>query len=93
MKKKKKREVSGLILKIDDDVSIFADTNQYIVRVRNLYWYMPTLESCFREIFAERLKSRLIENKKKDMERIIEIHKETEKWLKDIFRKIEHPKT
>ena len=37
------------------------------------------------------VKARLLENKKKDIEEILKIHKEIAQWLKDVFRKIENP--
>jgi len=91
MTKKIKKEYYGKVIDIEDDVSIWADRNQYIVKYGKRYCYFGYLEHCFNDIFSERVKVKLIENQKKDMEEIIKIIKETEKWLKSIFREIEKP--
>jgi len=91
MTKKTKKEYYGLVVKIDDDVSIFADKNQYIVKYGKHNCYFGTLEHCFNDIFEERVKVKLIENQKKDMEEIIKIIEDTRKWLKMLFKKIEKP--
>ena len=91
MTKKTKKEYYGKIIDIEDDVSIWADRNQYIVKYGKRQCYFGYLEECFVDIFSERVKVKLIENQKKDMEEIIKIIKETEKWLKSIFREIEKP--
>ena len=91
MTKKIKKEYYGLVVKIDDDVSIFADKNQYIVKYGKHNHYLDSLESCFNDIFEERVKVKLIENQKKDMEEIIKIIEDTRKWLKSLFNKIEKP--
>jgi len=90
--KQKARELYGLILKIDEDISIWADKFQYIVHFKSDTWYLPTLESCFEEIFKTKVKINLIENKKKEIETIIEQIKSTSDWLKKMFRNLENPK-
>lgn len=91
MTKKSKKEFYGKIIDIEDDISIFADRNQYIVKYGKQNCYFGTLEQCFNDIFEERVKVKLIENQKKDMEEIIKIIEDTRKWLKNIFNKIETP--
>jgi len=91
MTKKIKKEYYGLIVKISDDVSIFADRNQYIVKYGKRSCYFGTLEHCFNDIFEEQIKVKLIKNQKKDMKEIIKIIEDTQEWLKSIFRKIETP--
>ena len=91
MIKKTKKEYYGLIVKIDDDVSIFADREQYIIKYGKRSCYFGTLEHCFNDIFEERVKVKLIENQKKDMEEIIKIIEDTRKWLEMLFNKIEKP--
>lgn len=88
---KKIKKVCGKILDVDDNISIWADRMQYIVKINNHSTYHLSLEGCFQFIFEEEVKTRLIDNPKKNIERIIEIHKETAKWLKDIFKKVEAP--
>jgi len=87
-----KKETSGLILKIDDHVSIHTDSNNYIVKYGQHYHYLDSLSACFEDIFEERIKVRLIENKKKDIAEIKKIHEETIEWLKKLFHNIENPK-
>ena len=91
IKKKNKKEYYGKIIDIADDVSIFADRNQYIVKYGKHNCYFGTLEHCFNDIFEERVKVKLIENQKKDMKEIIKIIEDTRKWLKSIFKEIEKP--
>jgi len=90
--KEKARELSGLVLKVDDDIEIWADKYQFVVHFQNDTWHLPSLEACFEEIFKEKTKVNLVENKKKDIETIVEVIKETAQWLKNIFRNIENPK-
>jgi len=86
MKKKKKSKVS-LIIKINDNISIFANVHQYIVKFCGQSdWHLPTLQSCFEEIFDAQVKLKLMENDKKDMQNIIRIIKETKKELLALFR-------
>jgi len=91
MIKKSKKEHYGKIVDISEDVSIFADRNQYIVKYGKRSCYFGTLEHCFNDIFEERVKVKLIENQKKDMKEIIKIIEDTQEWLKSIFREIETP--
>jgi len=89
--KKSKVRTSGLIIKVDDKTSIFADRDQYIVQRNQRNSYFGSLEHCFNAIFQDKVKDSLIDNPEKSIKRIIEIHKETAKWLEDVFRRIENP--
>jgi len=89
--KKSKKALYGKIIDIDDEISIYADKDQYIIRYGRHNYYFGSLEHCFADIFENRVKTRLIENPQKNIERIIEIHKETAKWLKSLFREMENP--
>ncbi len=91
--KKKPKKNNGLVIKIDDNISIFADKDQYIVKMGSIHSFLGSLEHCFEEIFAKQVKIHLIENPKKDMETIVNIHKDVSKWLRSIFRGIENPKS
>ena len=91
MTKKSKKEYYGKIIDINDEVSIWADKDQYIVKYGKQNSYFGSLEHCFNDIFKNQVKVRLIENPEKNIKRIIGIHKETSEWLKNIFRKIETP--
>ena len=91
MTKKIKKEYYGKIIDIEDDISIWADRNQYTIKYGKRYCYFGTLEECFNDIFEERVKVKLIENQKKDMEGIVKIIKDIRKWLKSIFKEIEKP--
>jgi len=61
-----------LITRINEKISIFADENQFIVKIRskpNLRidkqetWYFPTLDMCFQEIFGHLCRKRLTNKK------------------------------
>jgi len=91
MIKKNKKEYRGLIIKIDGNVSIWADGYQFKVKYGKRNHYLDSLESCFNDIFEEQVKVKLIENQKKDMKEIIKIIEDTRKWLKSIFKEIEKP--
>jgi len=90
-KNKKKNEYYGLVVRMGDNVSIWAERSQYVVKYGKRSCYFGTLEHCFNDIFEERVKVKLIENQKKDMEEIIKIIEDTRKWLKSIFEEIEKP--
>jgi len=92
MTKKIKKEYYGKIIDISDDISIWADAHQYIIHYGKKYCYFDSLEHCFTDIFENKIKAHLIENTEKNIERIIEIHKETSIWLKSIFKSIENPR-
>jgi len=93
MEKKKagNSKMIGKVIDINDDISIFADKYQYIVRLRTTTVYLASLQDCFQFIFEEEIKIRLIENPKKNIEEIVKIHKETAQWLRGLFKKIEEP--
>jgi len=89
--KKSKARTTGLIIKIDNKTSIFADRDQYIVQRNQRNSYFGSLEHCFNAIFQDEVKDNLIDNPEKNIKRIVEIHKETARWLKEVFRRIENP--
>jgi hypothetical protein len=71
-----------LVTKINEEISIFADQNQFIVKVRSKpnqrfdkqeTWYFPTLDMCFQEIFDHLCKKRLANGKNKSLKEIAEI--------------------
>lgn len=82
---------TGKIIDIDDEVSITADKYQYIVITNRHRTYHTSLEDCFQHIFRFKIKTNLVANPEKNIERIVEIHKETAAWLKKIFRSTEYP--
>jgi len=88
----KKRIVTKKILDIDEDMSIYAESNQYVVHgpgaKRSYFGY---LEACFQDIFEEKVKSNLFKSNKEGMQEILKIHKEVASDLKKIFRKTEGP--
>jgi len=93
MKKSKQKSLEErLVLRIDDKISIHADSFQYIMIINNHPSYFDSLERCFQEIFNYKVKIALIDNPEKNIQKIIEIHKEIKKWLKDMFGKIETPR-
>jgi len=86
MSKKEKKGKHGLVIKINDDISIYANRWEFIVKYRDYEnWYLPSLEACFEEILDEQVKVKFIKNDKKDMENIIRIIKETKKELLALF--------
>ena len=87
-----KKEYYGKIIDIDEEVSIWTDKDQYIVKHGKQNSYFGSLEHCFNDICENQVKIRLIENSEKNIKRIIEIHKETSEWLKNIFRNLETPR-
>ena len=88
---KTKKMIHGKVLDIDDRISIRVDMNQYIVQGFGNYHYFSSLEECFKDIFEMKVKIRLIENPQKNIKKIVEIHKEVAKEIKDIFRRVENP--
>jgi hypothetical protein len=71
-----------LVTKINEEISIFADESQFIVKVRSKpnqrfdkqeTWYFPTLDMCFQEIFDHLCKKRLANGRNKSLKEITEI--------------------
>jgi len=88
----KAKELYGLVLKIDEDTEIYADKYQYVLVKGYNKTYFGTLEDLFVDLFKEEVKGKLVRSRKKDMEKIIEIHQEVAKWLEKIFSGIEDSK-
>jgi len=98
MRKKKKESAKlifgKLILKVSDGVEIWGDPRQYMIKFRDNKGdiqhyrteYLPDLEMCFREIFENILKNRLMNNKKKTCDEILRIVKETKKEIEKIWK-------
>jgi len=74
------------ILKLPNNIVIFADSNGYSVRIDSKLSYFSNLEMCFKEIFDQTLKRRLIENDKKNIEEILKIVKEVKKEIENLWK-------
>jgi len=79
------------IVRINDRISISADSNQYIIKVfergntNPSYWFFPTLDMCFQEIFDHLCKERLIVGEEKEIKDIAEIIWKTRKEILEIM--------
>jgi len=74
-----------LIVKINKDISIRADSEQYIVRNKNKFGYFGELDSAFIDIFECLVRERLMENEKKEMKEIAKIVLDTKKEILKIL--------
>lgn len=83
-----------LITRINEKISIWANTHQYVVRIKKNpnqrekhgeIWYLPTLDSCFTEIFDYLCKERLADDRNKNLKEIAEIILETKKEILKIL--------
>jgi len=88
---KKNKHGRKLVTKINDEISIRADKNQYIVEINdNFYgnnvWYFPTLDMCFLDIFDYLCKKRLTTNEDKKIEDVARIIGETRKEILKIMK-------
>ena len=84
-----------LITKINKKISIWADENQYIVRIQrdknpdmkhSENWYLPTLDMCFQEIFDYLCKKRLSQGKEKSLEEVRDITLKTKEEISEIMK-------
>lgn len=84
-----------LVTEISEEISIFADENQFVVKVRSKpnqrfdkqeTWYFPTLDICFHEIFDYFCKKKLTDGRKKSLKEIAEIILETKKEILEIMK-------
>ena len=79
-----------LVIKINDQITISSDENQYIVRIHNgkraENRYYPTLDMCFQEIFDHLCKIRLADGKDKKMEEVAKVIKNTKKEILEIMK-------
>lgn len=92
MIKKNKKNSTGLVLKLDEEFEIRADSKQFILKQgKSDYTFFGTLANIFREIFDLKIKSNLVNSDKKDIQEILKTYKETEKWIKSFFKDIENP--
>ncbi len=83
--RKKAQDLNGLIVKIDD-IEVWADFNNYIVKYGTRYCYFGYLEEVMVDILANRIKKELIENDQKDMSEVVKIIKQTDLWARKQFR-------
>ena len=78
-----------LITKINELISIWSDQKQYVVKIgkgsKPDYWYFPTLDSCFVEIFDYQCKTKLANGKNKTLRDIAEIILNTRKEILEII--------
>jgi len=79
-----------LVTKINDQIAILGDDNQYIVKIhkgkRSGNWYYPTLDMCFQEIFDHLCKIRLADGKDKKMEEVAKVIQNTRKEILGIMK-------
>lgn len=78
--------MSNLIVKINDNISISADGNQYIVRTNNNSGYFGSLDACFIDIFETLVMIRLSANQKKEIGEIARIVLDTKQEILDIMK-------
>lgn len=83
-----------LIIKINKEISIFADGHQYIVKIKGApeqrldkqeTWYFPTLDMCFQEIFNYLCKKRLADNETKTLNEVRNTILETKREILEIM--------
>ena len=83
-----------LITKINEEITIFADEHQYIVKVKTrpnqrvdkqVTWYFPTLDMCFQEIFDYLCKKRLADNENKTLNEVRNTILETKREILEIM--------
>lgn len=79
-----------LVVKINQEISIFSDRNQYMVKIckntKPEYSYFPTLDMCFQEIFDYFCKAKLANDKDKEMKEVAEIIWNTRKEILEILK-------
>jgi len=81
------------IFPINNEIEIWGSKHQYIIRFKQSNGeykdidnqYLPNLEMCFKEIFENILKRRLMENTKKTYDEVLKIIKETKKEIEKIW--------
>jgi len=76
-----------LILKINDNVSIWSDFRQCIVKVGKVRWYFGGLEECFLDIYDHLCKEKLEESTEKNFREIRKIILEVKDEIIDIINK------
>lgn len=91
MNKITKPTKKGLIVQIGDHTTITADAHQYILNSKYGTGFFGYLEYCFQELFEGMVKAKAIEDDRKTIGAILEIHKEVAKDLRKIYRGIECP--
>jgi benzoyl-CoA reductase/2-hydroxyglutaryl-CoA dehydratase subunit BcrC/BadD/HgdB len=83
-----------LVTKINERISIYADENQFIVKVRSKpnqrfdkqeTWYFPTLDMCFQEIFEYLCRKKLADGKNKNLKEVAKIILKTREELLKIM--------
>ncbi len=84
-----------LISQISELISIWADDNQYVVRIKSTpkqnikhaaNSYFPTLEACFEEIFEHLCRSRLADGRDKSFREIAQIIVMTKQEIQTIMQ-------
>ena len=76
-----------LILKINNNVSIWSDFRQYIVKVGKVRWYFGSIEECFLDIYEHLCKGKLEENMEKNLQEIRRIILEAKDEIVDVTNK------
>ena len=84
-----------LICRINELVSIWADENQYVVRIQTRpkqsikhasNSYFPSLEMCFVETFEYLCRNRLADGRDKDLKEVAQIIVMTKQEIKNIMQ-------
>lgn len=84
-------ERTKLVMKVNGQISIWADSRQYIIRVEGQKpWYLDTLADCFREIFDHLCKEKLANGKDKDMKEVAGIINKTRREIWEIISPLEN---
>ena len=87
MQEKRKKTIEdtcGLVCKVDKDVEIYVDPFQYILVVGtsdNSKTYHTTIESVVLEMFDTQNKRLMRASKNKDLNSVIQAHKDLKEWI------------
>lgn len=85
------------IIDVNSKISIWTDKSQYVVKIASKklketndqqfdYWYLPSLVSCYEEIYEDLLKDKLTENVSKDIEELKAVHEGIKKYIRNHFK-------
>jgi hypothetical protein len=84
-----------LVTKINEKISIYADVNQFVVKIRSRSnqrldkqetWYFPTLDMCFQEIFDYLCRKRVADGRNKSLKKVAEIILKTREEIMKIMK-------
>jgi hypothetical protein len=88
-RQEKLKKENGLICKINDEIEIWADKYQYILRIndnKNNDTYYQSIDYILEDLMVMKGKELMLESKTKDIQSVKKSIDESKRWIEDVVR-------